>query len=546
MSIHIGSTVGSYRVIQRLGSGAMGAVFAAEHEATGLRVALKIIHPELADSEEMVSRFFTEARAATLIGHPNIIDVMDWGQTPDGMNFIAMEYLEGMSLGDRLKLEGLLTIGSAQHIALQLAAGLGASHAVGIIHRDLKPDNVYLVDKDGDAEFVKILDFGLAKLTQGGAGALIHKTRSGSVLGTPHYMAPEQCEGKPIDHRVDIYALGCLLYQMVAGRVPFPGDGFGEVLIKHLREPPQMPGKLNPEVPPGLEKIILHALAKKKEFRFQSMDDFAVALSDPERFVRAIEGEGLTREMFAVLNPPPVERPQPTIDEELSSIRAVGEVELLVLERPVGVEEEFGGWLAADQAPTLSRPLPGLSPRKQGGPWMLLAVAMILLGVIAGAVALGLPPRQAAVLVSSRPPGAELFYQGHSLGTTPLLVRLPLRRSPWVVELRKTGFADVRRRVGRSDRSVEIVLPGLPSSPPPQPSAPPATASPRIGGVVEPGTKAEERLRRREGSSVRRLRQTASAIPSSSSDERTPAVPATKGPSAPARRAGEDVMPPSF
>ena len=332
--IEIGSTVGNYRVMRKLGSGSMGSVYLAEHPMIGKRVALKVIHSDLADNEEMVSRFFNEARAVTLIGHENIIEVIDFGQTPDGENFIVMELLEGRSLGDRLKAEPILPLGDTLHIAAQIADGLFASHQRGIVHRDLKPDNVYLIARDGDENFVKILDFGLAKLTQGG-GALSHKTRAGSVLGTPHYMAPEQCEGKPdIDHRVDVYALGCILYQCLCGRVPFPGEGFGEVLVKHLREPPVMPSKVNPDIPREIEAVILQALAKRKEFRFQSMREMAQALRAPEAWAQEMASTALLRatgEMESVLGearedtatnvteePPLDERAMPTaLDREV-------------------------------------------------------------------------------------------------------------------------------------------------------------------------------------------------------------------------------------
>lgn len=290
--IGIGSIVGNYRVVRLLGSGAMGSVYLAEHPQIGKKVALKVIHAELAENAEMISRFFNEARAVTQIGHPNIVEVIDFGQTPEGDSFIIMELLEGQGLGDRLKEQPMLPVDEAVHVAAQIADGLEASHRRGIIHRDLKPDNVFLVERDGDPRFVKILDFGLAKLTQGG-GAISHKTRAGAVLGTPHYMAPEQCEGKPdIDHRVDIYALGCLMYHMLCGQVPFPGEGFGEVLVRHLREPPVVPSKRNPAVPRAVEAIVLHALAKRKEFRFQSMQEMARALRDPERHQRELSGEG--------------------------------------------------------------------------------------------------------------------------------------------------------------------------------------------------------------------------------------------------------------
>ena len=197
--IGVGATVGNYQVLQKIGSGAMGNVFLAHHPVIGKRVALKVIHPELASNEEMIARFFNEARAVTQIGHENIVDVQDFGQTPDGDSFIVMELLEGFSLGDKLKQEGALSIPRATHIALQLADGLSAAHARGIIHRDLKPDNIFLIPRGGDPDFVKILDFGLAKLT-GPSQAMSHQTKTGSLLGTPHYMAPEQAENvKKVD-----------------------------------------------------------------------------------------------------------------------------------------------------------------------------------------------------------------------------------------------------------------------------------------------------------------------------------------------------------
>ena len=168
--IGVGATVGNYQVLQKIGSGAMGNVFLAHHPVIGKRVALKVIHPELASNEEMIARFFNEARAVTQIGHENIVDVQDFGQTPDGDSFIVMELLEGISLGDKLKHEGALSIPRATHIALQLADGLSAAHARGIIHRDLKPDNIFLIPRGGDPDFVKILDFGLAKLSGPVAG----------------------------------------------------------------------------------------------------------------------------------------------------------------------------------------------------------------------------------------------------------------------------------------------------------------------------------------------------------------------------------------
>jgi serine/threonine-protein kinase len=286
--IAIGGTVGNYVVEKKIGDGAMGIVFQATHPSIGKRVALKVIHAELATNEEMLSRFFNEARAVTQIGHHNIVDVQDFGQTPDGDSFIVMELLEGRGLSAAMTAaNGAMPIERALHIAKQIADGIEAAHARGIIHRDLKPDNIMLVNRGGDSDFVKILDFGLAKLT--GPSTMSHKTKTGTLLGTPHYMAPEQAEGKKIDHRVDVYALGCILFQLVTGRVPFPGEGFGEVLVKQLREPPTLPSRLNPLVPPSVEKIILHALAKRPEFRFSTMEAFKIALDNPAKFERQLE-----------------------------------------------------------------------------------------------------------------------------------------------------------------------------------------------------------------------------------------------------------------
>lgn len=437
----------------------------------------------------MVSRFFTEARAATRIGHSNIIEVMDFGQTPDGLNYIVMELLEGLTLGDRLKLEGELSIDSAQHISLQLTAGLQASHAVGIIHRDLKPDNIFLIDRDGDAEFVKILDFGLAKLTQGGGGALAHKTRSGSVLGTPHYMSPEQCEGKAVDDRADIYSLGCIIFQMVTGRVPFPGDGFGEVLIKHLRELPPMPSKLNPKTTPSLERIILHALAKKPEFRFQTMEEFRIALTNPERFGRALEGEGLTRDTFEVLNPDFAARQNITLSDDM--LQPTGEdfapagarrvtdedfappgADVVMMQQPIDLDERQIT-LREDVATSLHQIA---AKKKSGGPGLIVAGAMILLGVAAGALALGLTPRYAEVLVTSQPAGAQLYFDGRMLGQTPLMTRLPTARAPWSVILRKEGFDDTPQVLHRGKSNVEINLKALATPAPPVVVVPPEPA----------------------------------------------------------------------
>jgi serine/threonine-protein kinase len=282
--IAVGQTIGNYMITAKLGEGGMGIVYLAEHPVIGRKVAMKAIHPELSRNPEVVSRFVTEAKSVNQIGNEHIVDIHDFGTSPDGEFYFIMEFLQGDALVDRLKRSAPLDAGRALAIAAQVADALGASHQHGIIHRDLKPENIFLINKGHAVDFVKVLDFGLAKLTQG-EDKVSHKTRTGSVMGTPYYMAPEQCEGKAnIDHRADIYSLGVILFEMLTGKVPFGGEGYGEIIVKHITAPVPSPRAINPLLPPSIESIILRALAKPREDRFQTMDEFGAALLDPEGY----------------------------------------------------------------------------------------------------------------------------------------------------------------------------------------------------------------------------------------------------------------------
>ncbi len=269
MALVEGQPIGNYRILSRIGSGGMGAVYLAEHAAIGKKVAIKVIHRDLATSREVIGRFYQEARAVTTIGNEHIVEVHDYGQSTEGDHFFVMELIDGQTLAQVMERERVLDLGRAMHIAAQIADGLGAAHAVGIIHRDLKPDNVMLCKKAGDPDFVKLLDFGLAKvLAEGGVRNL---TQAGVILGTPQYMSPEACESKKVDHRTDIYALGVLLFQMVTGQCPFDGDSMGAVLIKQVTQAPPAPRALASSIPPALEQVILRCLAKSPAARFQTM-----------------------------------------------------------------------------------------------------------------------------------------------------------------------------------------------------------------------------------------------------------------------------------
>jgi predicted Ser/Thr protein kinase len=274
-----GEVFGSYRVVDEIGRGGMGAVYLAEHALLGRQAAIKVLLREMSHRQDLVARFFNEARAATAVKHPGIVEIYDFGYAADGSAYIVMEFLQGESLASRLQRRGPFAEARAAALCRQVAGGLGAAHAKGIVHRDLKPDNIFVVpDADvAEGERPKILDFGIAKLaSEQSAGQSM--TRTGMVMGTPAYMAPEQCKGAgQVDARSDLYALGCILFEMVCGRPPFVAEGAGEVMALHIFSQPPPPRMFAP-VSAALEQIILRALAKDPEQRFRSAEDMAAAL----------------------------------------------------------------------------------------------------------------------------------------------------------------------------------------------------------------------------------------------------------------------------
>ena len=259
----------------------MGAVYLAEHPFMGRKAAIKVLRREFAEDRNLVDRFMNEARAANAIRHANIIDIIDVGQLPSGVPYLMMEFLEGESLANRLSAAGRLPLAEAIDIAIQTATALSAAHAKGIVHRDLKPDNLFLLPDESRQSGlrVKVLDFGIAKL-RGDMNGTAAKTQSGSLMGTPPYMSPEQCRGLPdeIDERTDIYALGIILYQLLCGAPPFVSQGWGEIVLMHLTQAPEPPRARNPEIPADVEAIILRALEKDRAARFASMIQICQAL----------------------------------------------------------------------------------------------------------------------------------------------------------------------------------------------------------------------------------------------------------------------------
>jgi len=372
--------LGSYVIERELGRGGMGAIYLGVHRTLGKRAAVKVLLPELSRREDLIERFWAEARAVTAIKHASIVDVYDYGATDDGRTFIVMEYLEGETLGARLKARGLLPIPQAVAIGRQIANALAAAHSVGVVHRDLKPDNVFLVD---DPEVVggqraKLLDFGVAKLVVSEGGTA--KTITGALLGTPHYMSPEQCEGaRAVDHRSDLYSLGCTLFQMVSGRLPFESPGLGGLIGMHLHVPPPKLRDRAPHASDALERIVARLLEKNPDARFSSAAEVAAALATPDASeVDAAASAPLPRQVVDADLATAVSR----IDESVpprNPVRSTADPPLSPL-APTEVAPKTQR-VSTDSQATLARP-----PRRRTR-WAWLGASVGLLGTLAIVVA---------------------------------------------------------------------------------------------------------------------------------------------------------------
>jgi serine/threonine protein kinase len=281
MALQAGQLFGNYRIVRLIGEGGFGEVYLAENPLIERRVAVKVLHAALAQDGELVRRFLNEARAASAIRHPNIIEVFDAGGSPDGSPYILMEFLDGVSLQKRLVDAGRLVLAQVLDIATQAGSALAAAHAVGIVHRDLKPENLFLVPDAGapGGERVKVLDFGIAKIKHSGQAGGTVRTQTGFIMGSPAYMSPEQCkDSADVDLRADIYSFATILYEMLAGRTPYVGATGTELLIMHLTETPQPLLGLAPDVPAHVASAIMRALSRAREDRFESVADFLGAL----------------------------------------------------------------------------------------------------------------------------------------------------------------------------------------------------------------------------------------------------------------------------
>jgi len=272
--------LGRYRIVRKLGEGGMGAVYEGQHELIGKRLAIKCLHAQFATNPEIVERFYREAQAATSVGNEHIIEVTDVGTFDDGSPFIVMEFLEGIELAKLIEREASLSISRLVHIVTQVCSALSAAHARGIVHRDMKPENVFLIRRGNDSDFVKVLDFGVSKVRDASDSMGGHAlTRTGMAIGTPYYMPPEQAQGvRDLDHRADIYAVGVILYQALTGHLPFDAESYPALLLKIVSERPAPLRVFRNDLPEALESVVLKAMARDRKERFQTVEELAEAL----------------------------------------------------------------------------------------------------------------------------------------------------------------------------------------------------------------------------------------------------------------------------
>ncbi len=279
---------GNYRLEESIGSGAMGTIYRATQLSLNKKIVIKLLHRHLLGDPTLAKRFEREAKAASLLDNPNCINVIDFGQTDDGTLYIAMEFIEGVDLAELVYQEHPLAWRRIISIVKQICTALDEAHANGVLHRDLKPENIMITQRRNQADFVKVLDFGIAKLqesSRGGAGTF--QTQAGVVCGTPEYMSPEQARGQKLDARTDLYSLGILLYQLITNDIPFDGDSALAIVTKHLAEDPPLPSALRPDVPPALERLTMSLMQKDRDMRPATALDVSAELDRIERELEA-------------------------------------------------------------------------------------------------------------------------------------------------------------------------------------------------------------------------------------------------------------------
>jgi serine/threonine protein kinase len=423
-----GDVIGQYKLERLLGEGSMGRVFLARHVTLGRPAAIKVLRAEHAQNQNLIQRFFHEARAVNQINHEHIVEIQDFVHEPGPSGrtrvYCVMEMLDGYSLNDVLANEHL-SVARAVDMARQVARALGAAHQVGVVHRDVKPDNLFLVRRGTERDFIKVLDFGVAKLMTPIGDLPLTSTVEGTIVGTPAYMAPEQANGLGADARTDQYALGCVLYEMLAGHPPFSGASFGQLVAQVLTEPaPPLPAKTpaSERIPGALRAVVSRCLAKDPVDRFRDMpaleEALAAALLQPQqRHGGALLATGVVAACLLAV-----------------AFTAWRVRHILASPSPQGVAPA-GGTLAPGPAVLPALPVPEAAAAPK---------ALLRLNVL------------------SQPSGAsvERVDSGEFLGTTPLLTRIPEAPGNLVLRLSAPGHQSVLRSVpGQGDVQLEVRLP---------------------------------------------------------------------------------------
>ena len=370
-----------YEVLERVATGGMGTVYRARQRGLERFIALKVLRPDLSVDRETITRFHREAKAMSLLTHPNTVRVFDFGGTPDGLLYLAMEFLEGELLTQRIAREGTLHPLTCAQFVLQILASLHEAHSKGIIHRDLKPDNIFLARVDGHGDpVVKVLDFGIAKIVHGDQRIDQLETQAGMVFGTPRYMSPEQAQGQALDARTDLYSVGVLAYHMLAGRPPYEDADAVVVMAKHIRERalPIRVAAPGSRVPKNLERAVLQALEKDRERRYASARAFATV-------IEASLGDAGRR--------------APRFSRWLLSALAAASLLFLASLVTAGLLAARNGHRARTTPSTNPAPHAASAPRAVAAP--------------------DPPPTNLTTRIESEPPGADVIVEGELAGTTP-------------------------------------------------------------------------------------------------------------------------------
>jgi len=560
-----------YKVLRKLGEGGMGAVYEGEHTLIGRRVAIKLLHPELSERPTLVKRFQREARAATAIGNKHIVEVTDMGELADGTVFMVLEYLDGRDLLKDLHETGPMPFSRVVPIMAQVCSALHAAHAKGIVHRDLKPENIFLIEDDDNPDFVKVLDFGVAKFMSSDSNES-SITRTGFAIGTSAYMSPEQAQGlKKVDHRSDIFALGTILYLLLAGRLPFQGETPLKVMMSICNDIPSPLSKYRGDLPDGIQTVIDIMLEKAPENRYP----------DCHAVMEALRPFGDVGRESALGPAIPVEATSAFGAEAVDAGRAATEVAGGVASSAglaaTAVEGRGARKPSPDDIPThvdteASRPLePSVStlvPGDRGGSSkrLLIGVLMVLTVLAIGApLFLGLnttgdtdpgelgsgeptttpeptktqevAPRTVSVYIETTPPEAALFLDGEPIAN-PFDGRMPTAAKTRSLEAKLAGFKSVKQKLSlRYDQRIRLKLGPL------EPAVV-VDATPDAGAEPSAETKAERTTRHRgekrgPGSKVTKERVVDRA-PESEVKTKSPPEPVTPPAPSPPSKSGDE------